>query len=93
MPGEPELLLPAEAAAYLRCSERAVLHLLDGGKLPHVRPGKRRLIRRVDLVAFVNGTSSAPVATVESTAPAATVTSPILQLAAQRKARRAAGGR
>jgi len=50
---EKKILLPLEAAAILRISKSEVYRLLATGGLPHVAIGKRKIIRREDLDAWL----------------------------------------
>lgn len=49
----PALLTIAEAAETARTSPSTVRHWLAVGRLASVKPGRRRLIRRADLAAFL----------------------------------------
>jgi excisionase family DNA binding protein len=51
----PALLLLEEVARELRVSVSTVRHWIAVGKLPSVRPGRRRMVRRLELEAFVAG--------------------------------------
>lgn len=51
-PGDPLLLIP-EAAAYARASVPTVRDWIASGRLQAYRPGRRVLIRRSDLDAFI----------------------------------------
>lgn len=53
--GEPEpvLLTYAEAAARLRCAERSVRKLADGGQVPVVEVAGHPLIRATDLNDYI----------------------------------------
>jgi excisionase family DNA binding protein len=48
-----ELLLLDEVAQQLRVSVESVRHWIKTGRLPSIRPGKRRLVRRGDLDVFL----------------------------------------
>jgi excisionase family DNA binding protein len=48
-----DLLLLSEVAAEARVSVSTVRHWIRVGKLRAVRPGRRRMVRRVDLDAFL----------------------------------------
>ncbi len=48
-----KLLLLSEAATEARVSISTVRHWLANGRLPSVRPGRRRLIRRADFDSFL----------------------------------------
>jgi len=49
-----------EAAAVLSLSPRSIGFLLKDGRLPHVRVGRRSLVRTADLIAFAEtGSTSA----------------------------------
>jgi excisionase family DNA binding protein len=50
---ESDLLTPAEAADYLRISERSLRRLVADGSLPATRIGSKRRHRRSDLDAFI----------------------------------------
>ena len=50
----PELLTPVEAADYLRCGRQRVYDLLSQGRLRHLKDGARVLIRRADLLAYLD---------------------------------------
>lgn len=52
---EPLLLPYDSAAGILGLSHRTVERMVAAGELPSVAVGGRRLIRRVDLVAYVDG--------------------------------------
>lgn len=49
-----DLLLLDEAAAIARVSIETVRYWVKRGKLVSIRPGRRRLIRRQDLEAFLS---------------------------------------
>jgi excisionase family DNA binding protein len=49
-----QLLLLDEVAREARVSLSTVRFWIGAGKLPSVRPGRRRLVRRADLDAFLN---------------------------------------
>jgi excisionase family DNA binding protein len=53
-----QLLLLDEVAREARVSLSTVRFWIGAGKLPSVRPGRRRLVRRSDLDAFLNGDSA-----------------------------------
>lgn len=46
-------LLLAEVARETRTTVSTVRYWITSGKLPSVRPGRRRLVRRTDLDAFL----------------------------------------
>lgn len=48
-----ELLFMEEVARELRVAISTVRHWANTGRLPSVRPGRRRMVRRADLDAFV----------------------------------------
>jgi excisionase family DNA binding protein len=48
-----DLLLLTEVAAEARVSLSTVRHWITRGKLKTVRPGRRRMVRRADLDAFL----------------------------------------
>jgi excisionase family DNA binding protein len=50
-----QFLLLEEIAAETRAPISTVRHWIATGKLASVRPGRRRLVRRVDLEAFLSG--------------------------------------
>jgi excisionase family DNA binding protein len=56
-----ELLHLAEAAAEARVSISTMRHWLATGRLQSVRPGRRRMVRRVDLDAFLRSDIGRPV--------------------------------
>ncbi len=58
-------LLLAEIAEETRTPISTVRHWIAQGKLPSVRPGRRRLVKRADLDAFM-----APPASATTAAPA-----------------------
>jgi excisionase family DNA binding protein len=61
--GAPQLpyLSAAEAAAFLRKSTKAVWAMVERGQLPGVRKiGRRILVRRRDLVAFIEKSALSP---------------------------------
>ena len=49
----PALLTIPEVATVARAAESSVRHWLASGTLASVRPGRRRLVRRADLAAFL----------------------------------------
>lgn len=58
--GLPPLLLPEEAAILLRTSKKAIYSLAERGQLPGtVRLGRRLLIRRDDLLAWLHRSRAA----------------------------------
>ena len=67
-------LLLTECADYARVAVSTVRHWITTGKLPSVRPGRRRMVRREDLDAYLAGLShgekSSPSSAPEATAPA-----------------------
>jgi excisionase family DNA binding protein len=50
---EPALLFLPEVARAARVSVSTVRHWVLTRKLPSVRPGRRRMVRRADLEAFL----------------------------------------
>ena len=55
----PLLLKVEEVADLLRTSRKAIYDMAERGKLPGaVRIGRRLLVRRTDLVAFITGRGS-----------------------------------
>jgi excisionase family DNA binding protein len=48
-----DLLLVGEVAAVCRTSVSTVRFWIQAGKLPSLRPGRRRLVRRADLERFL----------------------------------------
>ena len=50
---EKKILMPLEAAAILRISKSEFYRQMQIGGLPHIAIGKRKLIRRVDLEAWI----------------------------------------
>jgi excisionase family DNA binding protein len=48
-----DLLLLTEVATEARVSVSTVRHWISIGKLPTVRPGRRRMVRRADLDALL----------------------------------------
>jgi excisionase family DNA binding protein len=53
-----DLLTRAEAARYLRVSDRTVSRLIRAGKLPAARIGRAVRIRHADLLDMLNGKPS-----------------------------------
>lgn len=53
MPVNAQLLFIEEVAALARVSSETVRFWLRRGKLPSVRPGRRRMVRRDALDAFL----------------------------------------
>jgi excisionase family DNA binding protein len=54
MPNTPEdLLLIEEVADACRASVGTVRHWIRTNRLPSIRPGRRRLVRRADLERFL----------------------------------------
>jgi excisionase family DNA binding protein len=45
----------AEAAEFLRCGRKRVYDLTGQRRLPYVKDGSRTLLRRVDLIAYLEG--------------------------------------
>ncbi len=54
-PAEPELMSVSEAAELLRCRRQRVYDLLSQGRLPHLKDGARVLIRRAELLGYLEG--------------------------------------
>jgi len=50
----PELLTVAETAEFLRCGKQRIYDLVSQRRLPHSKDGSRVLIRRTDLVAYLD---------------------------------------
>ena len=67
-------LLLTECADYARVAVSTIRHWITTGKLPSVRPGRRRMVRREDLDAFLAGLSrsdrSSPSSPPEAITPA-----------------------
>jgi len=57
-----EFLFVEEVASETRVSISTVRHWIRTGKLPSLKPGRRRLVRRSDLDALLAGAGSATVA-------------------------------
>lgn len=57
-----EFLFLAEVAALARVSVSTVRHWVLTGKLPSIRPGRRRLVRRADVVALLGPIADTAVA-------------------------------
>jgi len=53
MNGEDRYMLAVEVASEARVSVSSVRHWIRTGKLPSVRPGRRRLVRRADFDQFM----------------------------------------
>lgn len=54
---QPELLLVSEVADILRTSRKAIYSMIERGQLPGVRRvGRRVLIKRIDLLEFLDQT-------------------------------------
>ena len=53
-PDEPELLTVAEAAGFLRCKPQRLYDLVSQGRLPHLKDGARVLVRRADLLTYLD---------------------------------------
>jgi excisionase family DNA binding protein len=51
--GADDLLFLDEVAQHARVSIESVRHWIKAGRLPSVRPGKRRMVRRSDLDVFM----------------------------------------
>jgi hypothetical protein len=56
--GSPNILTISETAAFLRCSKAHVCHAMDGSlrgipRLPHLLIGRRKLIVRASLLAWM----------------------------------------
>jgi excisionase family DNA binding protein len=54
MTARGDLLLVDEVADIARVSVETVRYWIKQGKLPSIRPGRRRLVRRQDLEAFLS---------------------------------------
>lgn len=54
-PTVPDILTPAEAADYMRCSRQRVYDLTSQGRLKVCKDGSRNLYRRGDLDAYLDG--------------------------------------
>jgi excisionase family DNA binding protein len=52
---DSDLLTVTEAAALLRCGRTTVFGLINDGTLPSIKPGRARLIKRDDVVAYIDG--------------------------------------
>ena len=52
-PAAPEMLTVGEAAELLRCRRQRVYDLLSQGRLPHLKDGARVLIRRAELLGYL----------------------------------------
>jgi excisionase family DNA binding protein len=52
-PAAPELLAAGEAATLMRCKRQRVYDLLSQGRLPYLKDGARVLIRRADVLAYL----------------------------------------
>ncbi len=52
----PDVMTPAEAAAYLRVNPQTVYRLLNAGTLPGAKVGRTWRVRRADLDLFLAGT-------------------------------------
>ena len=52
-PAAPELLTVDETADMLRCKRQRVYDLLSQGRLPHLKDGSRVLVRRADVLAYL----------------------------------------
>jgi excisionase family DNA binding protein len=48
-----DVLTPEEVAAYLRLGRTYTFNLLTSGEIPSWKEGRRRLVRRADVAAFV----------------------------------------
>lgn len=68
MTAETYLLL-AEVAKETRTTVSTVRYWIASGKLPSVRPGRRRLVRRTDLDAFLASSATPKRATVDGRLP------------------------
>ncbi len=55
-----EFLFLEEVAAETRATLSTVRHWIAVGKLPSVRPGRRRLVRRADLERFLDASNGTP---------------------------------
>ena len=55
-PAAPELLTVQEVADLLRCKRQRVYDLLSQDRLPHLKDGSRVLIRRSEVLAYLEGT-------------------------------------
>ena len=49
-----DLLFLDEVARQVRVSIESVRHWIKAGRLPSIRPGKRRMVRRGDLEVFLS---------------------------------------
>lgn len=54
------LLFIEEVAALCRTSVGTVRHWMRTGRLPSLRPGRRRMVRRVDLEKFLDDAARSP---------------------------------
>ena len=52
-PAEPELLDVTETAEFLRCGRQRIYDLVSQDRLPHLKDGSRVLIRRADLLEYL----------------------------------------
>jgi excisionase family DNA binding protein len=54
-PAAHELMSVDEAAELLRCRRQRVYDLLSQGRLPHLKDGARVLIRRAEILSYLEG--------------------------------------
>ncbi len=57
-PGTAELLTVDEAAVLLRCKRQRIYDLVSQRRLPCLKDGSRVLLRRADLLAYLDWTRS-----------------------------------
>jgi len=57
-PGAAELLTVDEAAVLLRCKRQRIYDLVSQRRLPCLKDGSRVLLRRTQLLAYLDGTHS-----------------------------------
>lgn len=61
--GLPVLLTVPEVCKVLRSGRTVVYPLISSGELPSVKSGRRRLVRREDLLAYIKDMPSDPTPT------------------------------
>ena len=71
-----QYLLLTECAAEARVSVSTVRHWILTGRLASTRPGRRRLVRRVDLAAFLGASEASGGVVGDSEGGLATVADP-----------------
>lgn len=58
--GDHEFLKPDEVGRLLRCGRTKIYELLQTGEIPSYRVGKNRIVRRTEVLAWLNRHQEGP---------------------------------